>query len=124
MDRIDLLHVDVAYPCAFRAARREKDVALAERYRSGGVLEGHAAVEQVHELDVSIQHRAAVIGCGVPRAAGELAIRRSIVGVIAARWGRPDEKISKRWVRRLERRSLVDRHDIFGGARRLLGTRR
>src|SRR5688572_9289037 len=27
MDRIDLLHVDVAYPCAFRAAHREEDVA-------------------------------------------------------------------------------------------------
>src|SRR5512146_2320325 len=81
---IHLLDGDGADPGALGTAGYEEYVASAEGHRSRGILQRHASLEQVHQLDVTVSHCAAVVRRRIPGAAHELAIGRAIIAVVAA----------------------------------------
>src|SRR6185437_5802301 len=101
---------DGAGPGALGTAGYEEYVASVEGRRSRGILERHASLEQMHQLDVAVSHRPATIRRRVPRTAHELAVDGTIVAVASARRRRPDQQLRERGIGRLQWRILIDRH--------------
>src|SRR5580765_2413017 len=79
INRVDLLHVFPALPTAMRALLDEEDVAFGERaFATGTIDEGHTAVEKIHQLEMRVRHRAAMVRRRIPGSADEFAIRRTV----------------------------------------------